>query len=467
MPGRCRRPVPRPYVLACRADRAKGEGSHGKTFRDQPSLSFRRGTRVRFSEGMQPTRERSFQNTLSAGKPLLIEKQQLRGPLLHLDRRDAGRRHLEVEGVVAGELQQLGEEGADAPAVGHGQHGLLVSERAVPVEDAPQKVGEALAARGRQIPPALAPGVEALAVGLVDLVPGSAVPISEGNLSQAGIDDVSSAEPRGQDAGGLHGAAQVAREDAGGRGALPGGGEGLDVAGPEGGEGQVGMADGPPCAPLGFAMAHEVELHGRRADRARRTPSSTSWFVAPRQSPVMPPSRRRKKSPAARVAAAAKISGGRAVPLTPPARARAMPPSGRAYGSLQSRGRWDQRLRTWAAIRAAAVRGAGRRVMAPSLPRSRRTRARPPVEPMRLSFMASSMRFGSRPDRLAARPSKTSVQPSSCRPPVTHAAAARASTAGTGSGQRRAASWWTPAASPPTINPTMGNQTAERASQSS
>src|SRR5215207_4163205 len=44
MPGRCWRPVPRPHLLARRADRAKGEGSHGKTFRDQPSLSFRRGT---------------------------------------------------------------------------------------------------------------------------------------------------------------------------------------------------------------------------------------------------------------------------------------------------------------------------------------------------------------------------------------------------------------------------------------
>ena len=89
----------------------------------------------------------------------------------------------------------------------------------------------------------------------------------------------------------------------------------------------------------------------------------------------------------------------------------------------------------------------------PTLPRSRRTRARAPAAPMRLSFITSSMRLGS---RLAARASKTSAQPSSWRPPVTRAAAARASTDGTGSGQRKYAPQWTAAASNPTSRPTMG-----------
>ena len=58
------------------------------------------------------------------------------------------------------------------------------------------------------------------------------------------------------------------------------------------GKRRIGMADDPALLRLAGPVSDEQEPH---ASITRYTDSSTTWFAAPRQSPVMPPSRARKE----------------------------------------------------------------------------------------------------------------------------------------------------------------------------
>src|SRR6202035_3020832 len=223
-----------------------------------------------------------------------------------------------------------------------------------PGEDPPRELLERLAGGRCDVPPTLRPCGEEGRIAPVNLLPGHSLPLSKRQLAQPGIDLRGDAEVVGEKSGGVGCAAEVTRHEEIGDWAPPGRSEICDRTGAGLGERPVEVSHHSAPAGHGLAVPDEDEpphdAAGQRAAKTRRMVSSASWIVAPRQSPVMPPRRARKKRPAATATAATAASAGsgleprakaamrtaRAVPAatrrpeTRPASGLPKPPAGRA-----------------------------------------------------------------------------------------------------------------------------------------